>query len=68
MAEQKHKSRGVLKPMYGDKPLCRKPVSVLLPPDMDEFVRSRPNRTEWLRKAIAAQYQKDMAENHEQSA
>ena len=54
--------------MYGDKPLCRKPVSVLLPPDMDEFVRSRPNRTEWLRKAIAAQYQKDMAENHEQSA
>ena len=41
--------------------VARKPVAVKLPPEIDEFVRSLPNRTEWLRNAIAAQYERDMA-------
>ena len=40
--------------------VARKPVAVKLPPEIDEFVRSLPNRTEWLRNAIAAQYERDM--------
>jgi hypothetical protein len=27
---------------------------------VDDFVRSLPNRNEWLRKAITAQYERDM--------
>lgn len=42
-----------------DEPLADKPVSVKLPLNLDEFVRSRPNRTEWLRNAIAAQAERD---------
>lgn len=40
--------------------VARKPVAVKLPPEIDEFVRSLPNKTEWLRQAIAAQYERDM--------
>ncbi len=40
--------------------LADKPVSVKLPIDLDKWVRSLPNRTEWLRNAIAAQYERDM--------
>lgn len=28
------------------------PISVGLPPDLDEYVRNLPNRSEWLRQAI----------------
>lgn len=31
----------------------QKPVSVMLPPEIDEFVRSLPNRSEFIRQAIA---------------
>jgi hypothetical protein len=32
--------------------VAAKPVSVKLPIEIDKFVRSLPNRTEWLRQVI----------------
>lgn len=32
--------------------VAEKPVSVKLPVEVDQFVRSLPNRTEWLRRVI----------------
>lgn len=37
-----------------EEPMAEKPISVRLPLKLDEYVRSLPNRTEWLREAIAA--------------
>lgn len=45
----------------GDQPLRRNPVSVKLPPDMDDYVRSQPNRNQWLIAAIAKQIQEEKA-------
>lgn len=39
--------------------LARKPVSVMLPERLDREVRSLPNRTEWLREAIAEKLERD---------
>lgn len=57
--------------MANPKPICKfnrqnedelasQTVGVRLPVDMDAYVRSLPNRTEWLRRAIAAQIERDM--------
>ncbi len=35
------------------------PVSVKLPPEIDAIVRSLPNRSEYIRKAIAEKLKKD---------
>lgn len=43
----------------GDKAMSRKSIGVLLPLEMDEYVRSLPNRSDWLRQAIAAQIERD---------
>lgn len=37
----------------GVEPVASKPVAVKLPISIDEFVRSLPNKSEWLRKVIA---------------
>lgn len=58
-----HKTR--FKPQYGDKPMARKPVSVLLPSEIDEFVRSLPNKSEWLRQAIEEKYEQDVASDQD---
>ncbi len=42
------------------QPVVKKPISVKLPPDLDAFVRSLPNKSEWLRQAIAAQVERDL--------
>lgn len=47
-----------MKPL-GDRAMARKPVAVALPVELDEWVRSLPNRSEWLRNAIAAAYEKE---------
>lgn len=47
------------KPQYGEKAMSRKAVAVALPLELDEFVRSLPNRAEWLREAIAEKYQRE---------
>lgn len=46
------------KPLGGE-PLRRIPVSVKLPPDLDEYVRSQPNRNQWLIAAIARQVEEE---------
>jgi hypothetical protein len=43
----------------GESPLADRPVSVHLPLDLDAYVRSRPDRADWLRKAIAAAVKKE---------
>ena len=37
----------------GEEALAEKPVSVFLPKELDQYVRLKPNRAEWLRAAIA---------------
>ncbi len=44
-----------------DEPLAKQIVGTRLPKSLDVFVRSLPNKSEWLRNAIAAQYERDMA-------
>lgn len=48
------------KPLYGE-PLADQMTSVRLPLDLHSYVRSLPNRAEWLRRAIADAYERDMA-------
>ncbi len=36
-----------------------KPLSVMLPPDLDEWVRSLDNRSEWIRQAVVEKYERD---------
>lgn len=47
-------------------PVASRSVSVKLPLELDAYVRSLPNRTEWLRAAIAEKYQKDLQEGAQQ--
>ncbi len=42
------------------KGLSRSPVSVKLPPDLDEYVRSLPNRNQWLIDAVLDKMAKDI--------
>lgn len=35
-----------------DIPMAKTPLSVRMPEDIDEIVRAKPNRTQWLRDAI----------------
>jgi hypothetical protein len=50
-----------IQPKFGT-PMSSSPICVALPIDLDEYVRSQPNRAEWLRKAIAAQVERDKSE------
>lgn len=36
-----------------------KPVSVMLPPDLENWVRSLDNRSEWIRQAITEKYERE---------
>lgn len=47
-----------LKRVY-DEPVADKPVTVKLPIGLDAYVRSLPNKSEWLREAIAEKYQRE---------
>ena len=40
-----------------------KPVSVMLPPEVDEWVRSFPNRSEWIRQLIVSEYERVQSQN-----
>lgn len=40
-------------PIVEGKPLRRVPVSVKLPEELDDYVRSQPNRNQWLIAVIA---------------
>lgn len=41
------------------EPMAKQPIAVLLAADVDEFVRSLPNRADWLRKAITEAYERE---------
>lgn len=57
-----------LKPLYGNKPLSAKTVTLRLPEEIDDFVRSLPNKTHWLRQAITEKYERHInASSNEQS-
>lgn len=45
------------------KLMAKHPVSVLLTAEVDEFVRSLPNKSDWLREAIAEKYQRQIAKS-----
>jgi hypothetical protein len=51
----KKKVRRDFETRFKPKPgsLASKPISVYLPKELDEFVRSLPNRSHWLRQVIA---------------
>lgn len=44
-------------------PVAERSICVRLSPELDEYVRSLPNRTEWLRQVIAEAVERDKAEN-----
>lgn len=44
-----------------DRNMSSKPVAVALPTEVDEWVRSLPNRSEWLRKAIVDAYEREIS-------
>ena len=46
----------------GEKPKAEKPLSVRVPQDIDEYVRSLPNRSQWLEEAITEKARKEMQE------
>lgn len=50
---------GGLARRVGEEPLSRSPVSVKLPPELDDYVRSQPNRNQWLIAAIAEKAAKE---------
>ncbi len=45
----------------GEECLANAPISVVLPKDLDTYVRGLPNRSEWLRDAIAQKRANDLA-------
>ncbi len=40
----------------------QKPVSVMLPPELDERIRALPNRSEFIRQAIAEKFAREDAQ------
>ena len=51
----------------GDKPLSPQlpPINVRLTPDIDQLVRSLPNRSEWLRRVITEAAKKELISEQE---
>lgn len=47
-------------PKRSNVELAPRMTGVRLPIEMDEYVHSLPNKSEWLRQAIAAAIEKDM--------
>jgi len=44
----------------GEEALAEKPVSVFLPKELDQYVRMKPNRADWLRDAIAEAVRREL--------
>ena len=45
------------------EPISEQPLTVRVPLYIDKYVRSRKDRTEWLRRAIANAYYQEIADN-----
>lgn len=52
----------------GDEPMGEQPLAVRVPVTIDKWVRSHPDRANWLRKAITDAYQREVKFQNEQSA
>lgn len=48
---------------YYEEEMAESPLSVRLPAELDTFVRSLPNRTEWLRQVISEAAEREKAQN-----
>jgi len=55
-----------IKPLYGDEPLAQRPLAVRVSAELDAYVRSLPNMTEWLRQTITAQVERELQEKKNQ--
>ncbi len=63
---EKHKTTFV---KFHQEEMGVQPLSVRVNAQLDKFVRSLPNRTEWLREAIAEKYEREkQAQNQQESA
>ena len=51
----------------GEEALAARPVSVFLPKDLDQYVRMKPNRAEWLRQAIAEAAKRELTLQQEET-
>ncbi len=51
-----------------EEPMSEQPLTVRVPMSQDQYVRSLPNRTEWLRQAIAEAYKRDMQQQQRNTA
>ncbi len=47
------------KPLYGE-PMANKSFCLKLPIELDQFLRSLPNKAEWVREAIAEKRQREL--------
>lgn len=47
--------------------LATKPISVFLPKEVDQLVRSLPNRSEWLRRVITAAAEQELVSEAQQA-
>ena len=43
------------------------PVCVILPPELDSWVRSLDNRSDWIRQAIAEKYEREQGKEESAS-
>jgi hypothetical protein len=61
--EHLKKDRFVVK---GDSPLAKVPLSVRVPEDIDAYIRSLPDRNNWLQNAIVEKAKEALANEREQ--
>lgn len=50
-----------------EKALSRKPVTVKLPPEVDQYVRSKPNINQWLNQAVIEKVARELHELEQSS-
>lgn len=60
---EKHKTSFV---KFHQEEMAEQPLSVRVNAELDKFVRSLPNRTEWLREAITEKYNREKQAQNQQ--
>ena len=50
-----------LKPFYGDEAMAKNTISVRLPKYLDAYLRTLPNKMQWLREAAVEKWQREQA-------
>lgn len=62
MAGRKGNYKTPFKKIYEEE-MAETPLSVRVSVELDKYVRSLPNRTEWLREAIAEKFARESQQN-----